>query len=229
MKRTRMNAILIFVGLFVFGPAMAASHHAHEAKSVDPATAMRWLANGNKRFVSGHNRHDGKSTTDRKKLVKGQNPHTIVLSCSDSRVPPEHVFDQALGEIFVIRVAGEALDSAVIASMEYAVEHLGTRNIVVMGHTHCGAVKAAMAAKAGESNGSPSLDQLVSDIKPRLPASDPGETASSDVARESGANAKQIAMELSSRSKIIEHKVQSGLVKVNAALYDLQTGKVQFY
>lgn len=79
--------------------------------------------------------------SDLKRLSTGQKPHTIVLSCSDSRVPPEVLFDQKLGEIFVIRTAGQAIDSSVLASIEYAVSHLGTNLIVVMGHESCGAVK----------------------------------------------------------------------------------------
>lgn len=209
------------------------SHHSHDTHGahsshedgVSPDQAMTWLKNGNKRFVKGHFRKDGRGPADIKRLLAGQKPHTIVLSCADSRVPPEHVFDQGLGEIFVVRVAGEALDNSVIASMEYAVEHLGAKNIMVMGHTHCGAVKAALAAKDGQTNGSPSLDALVADIKPRLPASatDPA------VETESGLNAKGIAKDLLTRSKIIRERVESGKAKVSSSMYFLKDGHVEFH
>ena len=114
--------------------------------SVAPDTALKWLMNGNNRFVKTQLRmKEGQKPADIKRLSSGQQPHAIVLSCSDSRVPPELVFDQKLGEIFVVRTAGEALGDNAVGSIEYAVEHLGSRLIVVMGHTSCGAVKAAHA------------------------------------------------------------------------------------
>lgn len=204
---------------------LSLSGFAHEVEGVDPDKALTWLKNGNKRFTSGAWRKDGRGTKEREKLSSGQHPHTIVLSCADSRVPPEHVFDQGLGEIFTVRVAGEALDSSVIASIEYAVEHLGAKHILVMGHTSCGAVKAALGTKAGESAGSPSLDKLVADIKPRLgEVRDPA----AEVDSASFRNAKGVAKELMTRSQIIREKVESGKVKINSALYHLDSGKVDF-
>ncbi|MGE0762400.1 MAG: carbonic anhydrase [Bdellovibrionales bacterium] len=220
--RITLSSLLLCASGTVF--ALDAGHVHPHATGVAPEQSTQWLTNGNKRFTTGKFRKDGRSLADIKKLETGQKPHAIVLSCSDSRVPPEHVFDQAFGEIFVIRVAGEALDTSVLASIEYAVEHLGTRNIVVMGHTQCGAVKAAMSAKIGKTNGSPSLDALVGDIKPRLPAS----VASSDVAAESGQNAKGVAADLLKRSKIISAKVADGTVQIHPALYHLNGGKVEW-
>lgn len=200
------------------------AHHSEVHEGISAEQSLGWLKNGNTRFVRGRFRSDGRRQSDVRRLVSGQKPHAIILSCSDSRVPPEHVFDQSLGEIFVIRVAGEALDSSVIASMEYAVEHLGVKNVVVMGHTHCGAVKAALAAKPGVSSGSPSLDSLVADIKPRLPAS----VGEADVASEAFENAKGISRDLLKRSKILSEKVNSSQVKVSPALYHLETGRVDW-
>lgn len=199
-------------------------HNTHHSEGVSADTSLGWMQNGNIRFFKGHFRKDGKSKLDIQKLIKGQNPHTIVLSCSDSRVPPEHVFDQSLGEIFVIRVAGQALDSSVIASIEYAVEHLGTQLIVVMGHTSCGAVKAALSAKAGESVGSPALDSLVNDIKPRITNS----PKSDYVAEASRANAIGVAEDLIKRSKIIAEKLHNNKLRIVSALYRLESGKVEW-
>ena len=123
---------------------------------------------GNKRFLKGNVRKDGIDSATIKKLSEGQKPHAIVLSCSDSRVPPEIIFDQKLGEVFVVRTAGQSLDSMAIASIEYAVAHLGSNLILVMGHESCGAVKAALSTLNGGDAGSPSLNKLVGDLHPRL-------------------------------------------------------------
>ncbi len=199
------------------------SHH-ESPKGTEPAIALGWLKNGNIRFTKGYFRKDGKSKSDIKRLVAGQYPHTIVLSCSDSRVPPEHAFDQALGEIFVIRVAGEALDSSVVASIEYAVEHLGARLLVVMGHTHCGAIKAALSSKPGQSVGSADLDALVADIKPRISSI----AATSDVSEASSKNASGVAEDLVKRSKILSDKVHDGTLVIKSAMYWLNSGTVSW-
>lgn len=198
-------------------------------EGVKAEKALVWLQNGNKRYLKKANRADGKSQSDRKRLAKGQHPHAIVLSCSDSRVPTETVFDQALGEIFVVRVAGEALDTSVIASLEYAVEHLGPRLLVVMGHTSCGAVSAAIASKEGEAAGSASLDALIADIKPRLPNRSIAGVPSQNVEIESAANAQGVAADLIKRSQIIRDRVEKGDLVIKPALYDLDSGFVKFY
>ncbi|MDZ4676765.1 MAG: carbonic anhydrase [Oligoflexia bacterium] len=209
--------------------AYAATASAHESNhTVNADAAIELLKSGNTRFYKNRMRKDGNSTDDRKRLTKGQHPHTIVLSCSDSRVPPEHVFDQALGEIFTIRVASEAIDSSVLASVEFAVENLGSKLILVMGHTSCGAIKAALNAKEGESNGSPSLDKLIGDIKPRISSAARG-PAETDVAEEASINAKGVARDLAKRSKILEAKISTGKLKIASALYYLDTGKVDFH
>jgi carbonic anhydrase len=196
--------------------------------AVAPATALKWLKNGNERFVKRRFRADGRSASDRARLFKGQRPHTIIVSCSDSRVPPEIVFDQMLGEIFVVRLAGEALDSAGIASIEYAVEHLGTRLIVVLGHSRCGAIEAALGAKEGESAGSPDLDKLIEEIRPRLKAMH-SDKPSANLEVESALNADEAARELAKRSDILRKRVEEGRLSIKSALYKLDTGKVTFY
>lgn len=193
----------------------------------EPEKALTWLKNGNKRFLKSWFRKDGKAKSDIQTLATGQHPHTIVLSCADSRVPPEHVFDQALGEIFTVRVAGEALDTSVIASIEYAALHLGTRLILVMGHTQCGAVAATIEAHGRDPAGSPSLDRLVADIGPRVDYATP-ENKTKDLYKESFDNAKGVAADLVSRSDIIRSLVAKGRVKVVTAIYTLKTGAVDF-
>lgn len=192
-----------------------------------PEKALGWLKNGNRRFLKGSLRKDGQTTKDIQKLATGQSPHTIILSCSDSSVPPEVVFDQKLGEIFVIRVAGEALDTSAIGSIEYAVEHLGPRLLVVMGHSSCGAVKAALDTLDGSDAGSPALNALVHDIHPRV-ASYKRSIASKDLIDESWANTRGAAHDLLSRSKILQEKVASGKLVIKSAMYHLSDGNVDF-
>ena len=167
-------------------------------------------------------------TPNIERLSKGQSPHSIVLSCSDSRLPPEAIFDQKLGEIFTVRSAGEALSAPAIASIEYAVAHLGSKLIVVLGHTNCGAVKAAVETIEGSSAGSQNLDQLVSDIHPRIRATLKSKKLEKDLRSASWANAKGVAKDLLTRSKLLTNAVQSGGVKIQVGLYDLATGHVDF-
>lgn len=205
-----------------------ASPHAHaEIKGIDPETSLRWLNNGNTRFVKHRLRKDGQSSADIAKLSKGQAPHAVVLSCSDSRVPPEIVFDQKLGELFTVRTAGETLAANAVGSIEYAAEHLGSRLIVVMGHTSCGAVKAAFSTLDGASAGTPSLDGLVQDIHPRI-ATFKGQSPSENFEKESWANVHGVIKDMTARSKMLAEMQASGKIKIVPALYDLKTGKVTF-
>lgn len=224
----RLLAILIvFVISFESNVFANNAAHSEHVTSVEPDQALGWLKNGNTRYLKGFLRKDGQSKSDIKKLSSGQTPHSIVLSCSDSRVPPEIVFDQKLGEIFVVRTAGEALGSNALASIEYAIEHLGSRLIVVMGHTSCGAVKAALSTMNGEDAGSPNLNELVKDIHPRI-SSFKGKPQSPSVKDESWANTRGVGADLIKKSKIIEEAVKSGKVKIVTSLYDLNSGQVEF-
>lgn len=207
-------------------PAKVTAHQ-ETPMGVEPSKALGWLKNGNTRFIKGRLRNDGQSKADILRLAKGQKPHTIVLSCSDSRVPPEIVFDQKLGEIFVVRTAGETLEPTSIASIEYAVEHLGTRLILVMGHSSCGAVKAAHSTLGGADAGSPNLNKLVADIHPRIKQF-AGKTPSEGYQKESWANAKGVAKDLLSRSTLLTNKIKSGDVQIQTALYQLESGRVDF-
>lgn len=203
--------------------------NANHSEGVSPEIALRELKQGNLRFVQGRSRkqNEGISAKDRERLAQGQHPRAILVSCSDSRVPPEIVLDQRLGEIFVVRSAGQSLDSSAIASIEYAVAHLGARLILVMGHDRCGAVKAALEAKAGTTVGSPHLDALVADIQPRI-ASERRSPASTNVVVESLANARGAVRDLRAKSKIVRDQIDAGKLEVRSALYHLDTGAVDF-
>ena len=120
----------------------------------DPVLATSVLSAmlaGNRKFAEGNSAHAGVNSQARMKLIDGQHPGAVVLSCADSRVAPEFIFDAGLGDIFSVRTAGEVLDDAVIASLEYAVSDLGVKVLVVLGHEHCGAVQAVLPSvqKAG--------------------------------------------------------------------------------
>jgi carbonic anhydrase len=133
MKRT--NAIVV-LGVLL---CSVLPLHAEEAKGVGADEALARLVEGNKRFVEMKLTHPEQDIACRTTLAKGQQPFAVILGCSDSRVPPEVIFDQGLGDLFVVRVAGNVADDIGIASIEYAVEHLGSRLIVVLGHERCGA------------------------------------------------------------------------------------------
>ncbi len=178
------------------------------------------LKKGNANFVA--DKLDGKlqDSSRRDSLVGGQAPYAIVLSCADSRVVPELAFDTGLGELFVVRVAGNIANSSSIASIEYAVAHCGTQVIVVLGHQSCGAVNAALA---GGDNGY-NLNHLVSHITPAISACGAG----ADVADVIRKNAELNAEELKNRSSIIKKAVDGGTVKIVPAYYNLDSGKVDF-
>ena len=144
---------------------MVAVSGAASAAAPGPADSLARLKAGNARFVSDPQEALPIDAARRAALVQGQAPFATVLSCSDSRVPPEVVFHTGLGDLFVVRAAGEVTDRSILASMEYAAEHLHVPLIVVMGHEMCGAVKAAIETPAGKSLG-PNLDYMLKAIRP---------------------------------------------------------------
>lgn len=181
--------------------------------------ALDRLKEGNERFV--HDKRDGKLQDSKRKtaLKGGQSPYAIILSCADSRVVPELAFDTGLGEIFVVRVAGNVANPSSIASIEYAVAHLGTKLIVVMGHESCGAVAAAVA---GGDNGE-NLNHLLGFISPVVEANKGAEMPV--IVKE---NAKSSAAGLVENSSIISKGVDKDGVKIISAYYNLANGKVDF-
>ena len=132
------------------------------------AAALEALLDGNRRFVSGMSQHPNLTALHRNDLVEGQKPFATILACSDSRVAPEHLFDQGLGDLFVIRVAGNVVDESVAASVAYAVEVLKTPLVVVLGHENCGAVGAALQSRKEQLNLPPALGPLLQRIQPAL-------------------------------------------------------------
>ena len=224
---TTKNLLIPLLVLIALPSAWAKGTADHGAPGVTPEQAYETLVAGNQRFVDGKATHPRQDVARRAELAMGQKPHTIVLSCSDSRVPPELVFDQGLGELFVVRVAGNVLGAAAVASMEYAVEHLGARLIVVMGHDSCGAVKAALTTPKGKSAGSPDLDTLVAQIQPNLEKVKPEDDKT--IRGPVRANVDGVTRQLTRKSEILRKAVESGKVKVVSAIYALASGKVEFW
>jgi carbonic anhydrase len=193
----------------------------HEHVTINsPDDALNELKNGNKRFA------DGKlENTDYKEQVQSvkddQHPHSIILSCIDSRVPPETIFDQGFGNIFVSRIAGNVEDVNVLGGMEYATKVKGSKLIVVLGHSKCGAVKGAVDnVELGN------LTQLVKQIKPAIT----GNKSNPDKMLEETAK-KNVKLQMESiikHSDVIAGLVKDGKVKIVGAYYELNTGKVEF-
>jgi len=178
------------------------------------------LKEGNLRFVENQLENVPVDQSTKSGLVNGQSPYAIVLSCADSRVVPELIFNTGMGELFVVRVAGNVANTSSLASMEYAVANLGTPVIVVLGHQKCGAVTAAVA---GGDNG-PNLNHLLGHIKPAIEASsDPGSV--DEVIRK---NAELTVKHISNDSDIINKAFEAGKVKIVPAYYHLDSGKVEF-
>lgn len=178
------------------------------------------LKEGNKRYTGDSNSHPAQDTSRRIVLESGQEPPVIVLSCADSRVAPELLFDRGLGELFVVRVAGNIANTSSMASMEYAVAHCKSKVIVVLGHEACGAVNAAIA---GGDNGR-SLNHLLSHIAPAVHQC--GEGASTETVVK--ANVNRTIEDLMKHSEIISGAVNNGSVKIVPAYYKLTGGEVEF-
>lgn len=206
-------------------PAPQATHAA--APGVPPEQALERLMSGNARYVDGYAARPHADGTRRREVAAGQRPFATILTCADSRVPPELIFDQGLGDLFVIRVAGNVVDDAVLASIEYSVIHLGSTLVMALGHERCGAVKATADALAGRGDPADretrigALAALITPAVRAVPASaaDPLDAAVS-------LNAAHAAAEIFAGSRPLRSRVLTGQLKIVAARYDLDDGRV---
>jgi len=228
----------IFLATILLASPVLAQHQAAEhppspagngVKSpvVDSGTAMRMLLEGNRRFIKSQPLHPHESAQRRVELgLTGQHPFAIILSCADSRVPPENVFDAGLGDLFVVRVAGHIVDDAVIGSIEYASQHLGAKLLVVLGHEKCGAVQAAIANQR-EAH----LRYLVDAIQPavlKVRTRTPATTAAGFADRVVWANVIETMSALETSEPILRKMVARQELKIAGAVYHIATGKVEF-
>lgn len=187
--------------------------------------ALQLLRDGNKRFTAGNLAAKDMGKTRREELVsKGQDPFAIIITCSDSRVPPELLFDQALGDLFVIRTAGNIVDPIAVGSAEYAIEHLGVQLLVILGHSNCGAVKATV--DGGEAPGS--IAAIVSKIAPSVQKARAAGAAGDELYETSCLeNVKAVINEIM-ESHIVKHFIKDGKLTVIGAKYHLDSGEVEF-
>ncbi|WP_201554673.1 carbonic anhydrase [Psychrobacter sp. 72-O-c] len=197
--------------------------------------ALELLKEGNTRYVDSLNNSDP-MMQKRPELVKDQDPLAIILGCSDARVPVEIVFDQGLGDLFVIRVAGNVVAPSQIGSVEFAAEAFGTQLVVVLGHSQCGAVTACVEALINpDQHYSPNLQSIVDRIRPSVYnlhelATANGQDIDADqlVDRSIRANVRMSVSQLKHGSRILEDLSNSGQLLIVGAEYDLETGKVRF-
>ena len=214
------------MGLAAALAVVAASNGLVTAAAPTAADSLAKLKTGNARFVASPQDALPISAARRTELTKGQTPFATILSCADSRVPPEVVFHTSLGDLFVVRAAGNITDKAILASVEYSVEHLNVPLVVVMGHESCGAVKAAVDTPIGTSLG-PNLDYLVKAIRPSVVA-----TASKPEAERMRAaileNVEETLNDMITGSAILRELGQKGHVSFIGAYYELGSGKVYF-
>ena len=224
MKNALVISLYVFISLFGANQFARAADPAHsDQPGVAPAEAISKLKEGNGRYTSGNLQHPGQTSERRAELAKTQHPFATILSCSDSRVPPEIVFDQGLGDLFIVRVAGNVINDEGLGSVEYSVDHLGTRLFLVLGHQSCGAVKAARETIAAKGKAPGHIESLVAAIKPAVEA-----TAKDDLETTVKANVKNVVQALRASTPILKAKVDSGDVQVIGGYYSLDTGAVTF-
>ncbi len=183
--------------------------------------ALAELLSGNKRFIGNSLTNPRRSPQYRARLKSGQHPFAVILTCSDSRVCPEIIFDQGLGDLFVVRVAGNIVDAVVRESIEYAVAHLKTPVVMVLGHCSCGAITVAAESKTEDTGGSAVMSAV-------MPALERARGKTGDlVDNAAGINAEMVAAALETSQPVLAPAVESGAVRIVPALYDLDTGSVE--
>jgi carbonic anhydrase len=204
---------------FADQPARAAA--APEEKTLTPDQAWQRLKAGNNRFADEKMEQPDLSAKRRRELAKGQKPFAVVLTCADSRLTPEFIFNQGLGDLFALRVAGNIVDQYELGSIEYAVEHLHVPLVVLLGHEKCGAVEAALGGAKSPGNLGKLLGEI--DVGKGLPS---GQEAALAVAVKN--NARHQALLLTERSAVIKEHVEKKQVRIVYGVYQLANGKVDW-
>ena len=189
--------------------------------------ALDRLKEGNERFVAGLARFPTLQKEVLAELAKGQQPYATILGCSDSRVPPELVFDAGFGELFVIRVAGNVLGPSILGTLQYAAAHLKTPLFVVLGHEGCGAVKAAISAKFEGARHKSRIEVLLENILPALDGLDDNQPLDALVSKGVEANVRHTIRELMETPEVKANLPGNNIILVGA-VYDLESGLVRF-
>jgi carbonic anhydrase len=219
-----LGMLLCLVSSGMAQAAAPAPHGAHGSSEAKPSADKVWanLMAGNARFVAGKPQTYALASL-RQKLASGQSPHVIILSCSDSRVSPELTFDQSLGDLFVVRAAGNVADAVGLGSIEYAVAHFHSPLLVVLGHQKCGAV---IAACSGEKMPSANLDAIMKKIGPAVAQAKTYAKADDLIDAAIKENVHQSAKDVLEHSEIIRDAVKAGKLSVIEAEYQFDTGEV---
>jgi carbonic anhydrase len=214
--------ILLLATLWVALSSVPVFAGEHEEASAEKS--LQWLRDGNKRYVSAHYKEKW-YRKDRSEQAKGQHPYAIVITCADSRVSPEIMFDESLGRLFVIRVAGNVVDSVILGSVEYAAEHLHVPLVVVLGHTACGAVTAAV--NGGDLP--PNIQKIVDRIKPSVDRVKSKHVSDKELLGEvihENAFAQVVAAQ--EQSAVLAHMSDIDEVSFVSAVYNIESGVVTF-
>jgi len=211
---------ILFISLFF------SCKQKQEKDQVSTLAPLDKLKIGNERFVSGHPVHPDETLDRIRELKKGQNPFVVVISCSDSRLPPELIFDQGLGDVFSIRTAGNVIGDYELGSIEYAVEHLHCKLIVVLGHENCGAIQAY--ATSGEEKHDDHIQTLVDYIAAEEEEKIIPDSSRSNIDILVKANIAHAVNLLRSSTPVLKPLVDKNEVKVIGAYYDLDSGNVLF-
>lgn len=188
-----------------------------------PPDPLQSLLDGNQRFVTHHEKHPHQNSRRMREIAEGQHPTVAVICCSDSRVPPELIFDQGLGDLFVVRTAGNLMGGIEIGSIEYAVEHLGVKDILVMGHQGCGAVKAFVEGGEVPGHIRDIVDSIRAEREIRELHTDPAHLLEQCIR----ANILHGKHQLQTQSPVISEKLRSGALRISTACYDMEKGGVE--
>ena len=214
--RITFNVLAIIACSSIVALVLAAEH---PVASVSADAALAKLKEGNLRFASSEVSQSKPTAARRAETAQEQHPFAIVLGCADSRTAPEIVFDQNIGDLFVVRTAGNLVDDHALGSIEYAVAHLGARLVVVLGHQRCGAVTAALASDTAPGH----VQSLVRDIQPAVKAAKGKDGNVTDIAI--AENARLMAAKIRNEASLGEHAKE---VRIISGVYDLDTGKVEW-
>ena len=211
---------ILFISLFF------SCKQKQEKDQVTALAPLDKLKVGNERFVSGHPVHPDETLDRIRELKKGQNPFVVVISCSDSRLPPELIFDQGLGDVFSIRTAGNVIGDYELGSIEYAIEHLHCKLIVVLGHENCGAIQAYATSKNEKHNDH--IQTLVDYIAAEEEEKNIPDSLRSNIDILVKANIAHGVNFLRSSTPVLKPLVDKNEIKIMGAYYDLDSGKVLF-
>jgi carbonic anhydrase len=212
--------LLLFTSLFF---SCSQKEEKNQSNSIEPLDKLK---EGNARFVSGQPVHPDETLTRIRELKKGQSPFATVVSCSDSRLPPELIFDQGLGDIFSIRTAGNIVGDYELGSIEYSVEHLHCKLIVVMGHENCGAIQAY--ASSENENHNDHIQKIIDYIASEEEEENIPDSLRSNIDVLVKANVTHAVNLLKSSTPVLKTLVDKNEIKIIGAYYDLDSGKVLF-